>query len=93
MIASDTAEADTLDQDSDYDGAWKEALSLHLPEFLSKYFPSIFAAIDWMVRLRRDLDTRFDVELIEFETEIHALGELGYGLNPNQCKPQRSLHC
>ncbi len=47
MIASDTAEADTLDQDSDYDGAWKEALSLHLPEFLSEYFPSIFAAIDW----------------------------------------------
>lgn len=34
-------------QDSDYDGAWKEALRLHLREFLEKYFPRVAAAIDW----------------------------------------------
>jgi hypothetical protein len=33
--------------DSDYDGAWKEALRLHLPEFIEKYFPAEHAAIDW----------------------------------------------
>lgn len=35
------------EQDSDYDGAWKEALRNHFPEFLSKYFPGIHGAIDW----------------------------------------------
>ncbi|MBW3596326.1 MAG: hypothetical protein KY475_03515 [Planctomycetes bacterium] len=33
--------------DSDYDGAWKEALRGHLPEFIGKYFPAEHAAIDW----------------------------------------------
>jgi hypothetical protein len=33
--------------DSDYDGAWKEALRDHLPEFLEKYFPTEYAVIDW----------------------------------------------
>jgi hypothetical protein len=33
--------------DSDYDGAWKEALRLHLWEFIEKYFPIEHAAIDW----------------------------------------------
>ena len=35
------------DQDSDYDGAWKEALRRFLREFLAKYFPLVYAAIDW----------------------------------------------
>jgi hypothetical protein len=33
--------------ESDYDGAWKEALRLHLSEFTEKYFPVEHAAIDW----------------------------------------------
>ncbi len=35
------------EQDSDYDGAWKESVRQHLPEFAAKYFPAIHAAIDW----------------------------------------------
>ena len=35
------------EQDSDYDGAWKEGLRHHLAEFLAKYFAAIHAAIDW----------------------------------------------
>ena len=35
------------DQDSDYDGAWKEALRQHFAEILRKYFPAMAAAIDW----------------------------------------------
>ena len=35
------------EQDSDYDGAWKEALREHFREFLEKYFPAMCAAIDW----------------------------------------------
>ncbi len=34
-------------QDSDYDGAWKEALRLHLTDFLASFFPAVHAAIDW----------------------------------------------
>ncbi len=34
-------------QDSDYDGAWKEALRLHLREILEKYFPAVAALVDW----------------------------------------------
>ena len=34
-------------QDSDYDGAWKESLRHHLPEFLSLYLPAMHATIDW----------------------------------------------
>lgn len=33
--------------DSDYDGAWKEALRLYLATFIEKYFPAEHAAIDW----------------------------------------------
>ena len=36
-----------LEQDSDYDGVWKEALREHLAEFVEKYFPTEHAAIDW----------------------------------------------
>ncbi|MGM0489324.1 MAG: DUF4351 domain-containing protein [Planctomycetota bacterium] len=35
------------EQDSDYDGAWKEVLRQHLREILVKYLPAIAAAIDW----------------------------------------------
>ena len=35
------------DQDSDYDGAWKEALVEQLPDFVREYFPAMFEAIDW----------------------------------------------
>ncbi|HEY0980475.1 DUF4351 domain-containing protein [Schlesneria sp.] len=34
-------------QDSDYDGAWKEALRLHLPQFVGRFFPSLAQSIDW----------------------------------------------
>jgi hypothetical protein len=34
-------------QDSDYDGAWKEALRQFLPAILECYFPAIAAAVDW----------------------------------------------
>lgn len=36
-------------QDSDYDGAWKDALHLHLREILEKFFPAVAAVIDWRV--------------------------------------------
>jgi hypothetical protein len=36
-------------QDSDYDGAWKEALRTHLSELTEKYFPMVHAVIDWTV--------------------------------------------
>ena len=39
------------EHDSDYDGAWKEALRNHLPRFIPKYFPAIHAAIDWTAPL------------------------------------------
>jgi hypothetical protein len=38
---------DPPEHDSDYDGAWKEALRLFLPAFIEKYFPAEYAAIDW----------------------------------------------
>ena len=41
------ADVDLSPQDSDYDGAWKEALRLHLPDFLAKFFAAVHAAIDW----------------------------------------------
>ena len=34
-------------QQSDYDGAWKEALGQHFRKILEKYFPAMAAAIDW----------------------------------------------
>ena len=37
------------EQDSDYDGAWKETLRRYLRELLRKYFPLIHATIDWSV--------------------------------------------
>ncbi|NLX95335.1 MAG: DUF4351 domain-containing protein [Rhodopirellula sp.] len=37
------------EQDSDYDGAWKEALRLHFREILTVYFSAIAATIDWSV--------------------------------------------
>jgi len=39
----------TPEQDSDYDGAWKEALRRHLPSVLQKFFPTMFELIDWGV--------------------------------------------
>ena len=41
------ADVEVSPQDSDYDGAWKEALRLHLPDFLAKFFPAVHAAINW----------------------------------------------
>ena len=32
---------DIFPQDSDYDGAWKEALRLHLTDFLASFFPAL----------------------------------------------------
>lgn len=36
-------------QDSDYDGAWKEALRLHLAAFLDCYFPNFAELVDWSI--------------------------------------------
>jgi hypothetical protein len=52
--------------DSDYDGAWKDALRNHLAEFTEKYFPREHAEIDW-----RYLPEWFDKELSQ------VLGEAG----------------
>jgi hypothetical protein len=35
------------EQDSDYDGAWKESVRQHFREILEKYFPVTAAAMDW----------------------------------------------
>jgi hypothetical protein len=48
---SSTPADDQDRQDSDYDGAWKEALRLCLALFLAKYFPWEYAAIDWSYEL------------------------------------------
>jgi hypothetical protein len=53
-------------QDSNYDGAWKEALRDHLSEFIAKYFPVEHAAIDWSYQ-----PDWFDKELSQ------VLGEAG----------------
>jgi hypothetical protein len=37
----------TAEQDSDYDGAWKEVLRQYLRQILEMYLPAIAAAIDW----------------------------------------------
>jgi hypothetical protein len=37
------------EQDSDYDGAWKELLRLYFAALLRIYFPAMHAAIDWTV--------------------------------------------
>lgn len=37
------------EQDSDYDGAWKEAFRRYLYLLLKLYFPAMHAAIDWSV--------------------------------------------
>ena len=34
-------------QDSDYDGAWKEALRLYLRAFIEQYFPALATLVDW----------------------------------------------
>ncbi len=51
MLPSPTKMSDSKrkpsEHDSDYDGAWKEALKLHFTWFMAKYFPKIYAAIDW----------------------------------------------
>ena len=36
-------------QDSDYDGAWKEALRSHLRRFIEKFFPRLAELIDWSI--------------------------------------------
>ncbi len=38
-------------QDSDYDGAWKEALRVHFRELLESYFPAAATTIDWQYPL------------------------------------------
>ena len=38
------------DQDSDYDGAWKDVFRQYLREILEKYLPAIAAAIDGATR-------------------------------------------
>ena len=40
-------ESDDDRQDSDYDGAWKEALRLHLRAFIEQYFPALAELVDW----------------------------------------------
>jgi len=42
-----TDQTASIAQDSDYDGAWKEALRKYLREILECYFPAVAATIDW----------------------------------------------
>ena len=49
---TDKAHRKPPEHDSDYDGAWKEALRRHFSPFLKKYFPTMFAAIDWSHALK-----------------------------------------
>lgn len=35
------------ERQSDYDGAWKEALEQYFPEFMAFFFPQAYAGIDW----------------------------------------------
>ena len=44
---SKTEPRSPLEQDSDYDGAWKEAARGHLQACLAKYHPQEHAVIDW----------------------------------------------
>ena len=37
------------EQDSDYDGAWKEAIREHFPAFIQVYFEGLYGLIDWSV--------------------------------------------
>jgi hypothetical protein len=37
------------EHDSDYDGAWKEALREHTQDFMTVFFPSVADRIDWSV--------------------------------------------
>ena len=47
MHSSDEEMFDGERQDSDYDGAWKEALRFHLQEFIEKGFDRLAKLIDW----------------------------------------------
>jgi hypothetical protein len=44
---SETSSRQPSPHDSDYDGAWKDALRGHLGELLEKYFPAAAETIDW----------------------------------------------
>ncbi len=35
------------EHDSDYDGAWKEALREHTQEFMTEFFSDVAVLIDW----------------------------------------------
>jgi hypothetical protein len=74
---------DLSQHDSDYDGAWKEALRLHLPEFIEKYFPAEHAAIDWRQELEW-LDKELSVVLAQAgernrQVDVVAKGRLKNG--------------
>ena len=47
MTFNDNETLDHDGQDSDYDGAWKEALRFHLMESFTKCFPTFVNLIDW----------------------------------------------
>ncbi|NUQ63963.1 MAG: DUF4351 domain-containing protein [Pirellulales bacterium] len=48
-MMADPKQEKGAEQDSDYDGAWKDALRLHFRGILEKYFPAVAATIDWGV--------------------------------------------
>jgi len=47
MSHDESGQRNSPQHDSDYDGAWKEALREHFPEIFGKFFPIEHALIDW----------------------------------------------
>ena len=47
MMMTESSQQQSPEHDSDYDGAWKEALRRHFRQLLEKYFPAAAATIDW----------------------------------------------
>src|SRR4051794_17188191 len=47
MAENDPEQSPDERQDSDYDGAWKEALRRHLSEFIGRGFSELASLIDW----------------------------------------------
>lgn len=68
--------------DNDYDGAWKEALRDHLPEFIGKYFPAEYAVIDWS-----EPPEWYDKELSQ--AGPRASGSLAYGRRSRKTLPRQ----
>lgn len=48
----------------DFDSPWKEILDPYYPECLAFFFPAIYADIDWMIQLPKDLNREYKQEIL-----------------------------